>query len=52
MGKSSCNSLDSIYRSKEYKMPSQEGGQGPIFLSATDYALPKAIPEGTEKYTN
>ena len=33
-------------------MPSQKGGQGPIFLSATDYALPKVIPEGTEKYTN
>ena len=41
-----------MFRSKEYKMPSQKSGQGPIFLSATDHALPKVIPEGTEKYTN
>ena len=32
-------------------MPSQTDGQGPIFLSATDYALPRVIPEGVDKYT-
>ena len=32
-------------------MPSEGDGQGPIFLSATDYALPKVIPEGVDKYT-
>ena len=32
-------------------MPTEVDGQGPIFLSATDYALPKVIPEGVDKYT-
>ena len=32
-------------------MPSQADGQGPIFLSATDYELPKTLPEGVDKYT-
>ncbi len=27
-------------------------GQGPIFLSATDYALPETLPEGLAKYSN
>ena len=36
---------------KEFMMPSQADGQGPIFLSATDYELPKTLPEGVDKYT-
>ncbi len=27
-------------------------GQGPIFLSGTDYALPETLPHGLAKYTN
>ncbi len=27
-------------------------GQGPIFLSSTDFALPDPLPQGTAKYTN
>ena len=27
-------------------------GQGPIFLTATDYDLPDSLPEGIGKYTN
>ncbi|MFM1902108.1 MAG: Serine/threonine-protein kinase PknD, partial [Planctomycetota bacterium] len=27
-------------------------GQGPIFLTATDYALPDPLPEGVAKYAN
>lgn len=33
-------------------MPSSADGQGPILLSATDYKLPKTLPEGIDKYTN
>ena len=32
-------------------MPQPNDGQGPIFLSATDYKLPKTLPEGIDKYT-
>ena len=27
-------------------------GQGPIFLSATDYDLPEPLPQGLAKYSN
>jgi len=33
-------------------MPNSTDGQGPILLSATDYKLPKTLPEGIDKYTN
>ena len=33
-------------------MPQPGDGQGPIFLTATDYELPKSLPEGIAKYTN
>lgn len=33
-------------------MPQQTDGQGPIFLSSTDFELPKNMPIGLEKYTN
>ena len=36
----------------EHPMPQQTDGQGPIFLSSTDFELPKQIPDGMEKYTN
>jgi len=32
-------------------MPKPADGQGPIFLSATDFKLPKVLPEGIDKYT-
>lgn len=31
-------------------MPQAPSGQGPIFLSATDYELPPVLPEGMAKY--
>ena len=33
-------------------MPRTADGQGPIFLTATDYDLPDPLPEGVAKYVN
>jgi serine/threonine-protein kinase len=33
-------------------MPQSGDGQGPIFLTATDYDLPRILPDGVAKYSN